>query len=100
MWEVASGTPVLQFCTDGFRWAQSIDISKDGKYLAIGCGEQTEIGRYADCCVRLWRIGASKQAAVYPSKRPVSRVAFVSNQSRLVAVGKNGEIQLLEVPHS
>lgn len=94
MWEVSTGRPVFQFRSEGSGWAGSIDISNDGRYVAIACGDRIEIGRYSDCCVRLWRLDTPREVAIYPHKRPVHRVAFIPNRELLVAVGDLGEIRL------
>ena len=98
MWDMSTGRLVLQFRSEGSTWASSVDVSTDGRHVAIGCGQQTQIGRYTDCCVRLWRLDTPREIANYPHKYPVRRVAFIPYQKLLVAAGGEGEIRVWPLP--
>lgn len=94
LWDVASGRQAFKFQSDDSAWANSIDISSDGKHVAIACGDEIEQGRYVDCRVRVWRLQAPKEIATYYHKRPVRRVAFIPGRSLLVAGGDLGELHV------
>ena len=99
LWDVASGRQVLQFRPEGFRSANSVDISTDGKYVAIGCGQQDEVGCHVDCCVWLWRLAAAKEIITFRQRRAALRVAFIPAQKTIVAAGDSGEIHLWQAPN-
>ena len=94
LWNVDSGRQVFRFQPAESSWANSGDISADGRLVAIGCGDQIDYGRYRDCCVRVWRFEAPKEIAVFPHKRYVNRLAFVPGANLVVAAGDNAEVHI------
>jgi WD40 repeat protein/beta-lactamase regulating signal transducer with metallopeptidase domain len=72
---------------------RTLDVTKDGRWLASGHGRWTTEGK-----VRVWDLKANKEVASFPEPKGIASVVFSPDGKLLASAGWDGVLRIRDMP--